>query len=92
MVLFSYKKRVPFLIPKGKDGKRMKKIKMFMGAVLCMNLLTLSGCDSVVQSAVVEEKDETDQKKEENSCRTGRGTGNLSGNNAGGFKISGPGG
>ena len=59
MVLFSYKKRVPFLIPKGKDGKRMKKIKMFMGAVLCMNLLTLSGCDHVVQSAVVEEKDQT---------------------------------
>ena len=66
MVLFSYKKRVPFLIPKGKDGKRMKKIKMFMGAVLCMNLLAVSGCDRVVQSAVVEEKDETDQKKEEN--------------------------
>ena len=35
----------------------MKKIKMFMGAVLCMNLLTLSGCDRIVQSAVVEEKD-----------------------------------
>ena len=52
-------------IPKGKDGKRMKKIKMFMGAVLCMNLLTLSGCDHVVQSAVVEEKDQTEQKKEE---------------------------
>ena len=65
MVLFSYKKRVPFLIPKGKDGKRMKKIKMFMGAVLCMNLLTLSGCDRIVQSAVVEEKDQTEQKKEE---------------------------
>ena len=44
----------------------MKKIKMFMGAVLCMNLLAVSGCDRVVQSAVVEEKDETDQKKEEN--------------------------
>ena len=56
MVLFSYKKRVPFLIPKGKDGKRMKKIKMFMGAVLCMNLLAVSGCDRVVQSAVVEER------------------------------------
>ncbi|MFR3881225.1 MAG: hypothetical protein ACLTX6_01990 [Lachnospiraceae bacterium] len=41
----------------------MKKIKMFMGAVLCMNLLTLSGCDRVVQSAVVEEKDQTEQKK-----------------------------
>ena len=65
MVLFSHKKRVPFLIQKGKDGKRMKKIKIFMGAVLCMNLLTLSGCDRVVQSAVVEEKDQTDQKKEE---------------------------
>ena len=36
-----------------------------MGAVLCMNLLTLSGCDRVVQSAVVEEKDQTEQKKEE---------------------------
>ena len=44
----------------------MKKIKMFKGAVLCMNLLVVSGCDSVVQSAVVEEKDKTDQKKEEN--------------------------
>ena len=43
----------------------MKKIKMFMGAVLCMNLLTLSGCDRIVQSAVVEEKDQTEQKKEE---------------------------
>ena len=53
-------------IPKGKDGKRMKKIKMFMGAVLCMNLLAVSGCDSVVQSAVVEEKNPTDQKREEN--------------------------
>lgn len=31
-----------------------------------MNLLAVSGCDSVVQSAVVEEKDKTDQKKEEN--------------------------
>lgn len=30
-----------------------------------MNLLTLSGCDHVVQSAVVEEKDQTEQKKEE---------------------------
>ena len=43
----------------------MKKIKMFMGAVLCMNLLTLSGCDRIVQSAVVEEKgsDRTEKKK-----------------------------
>ena len=30
-----------------------------------MNLLTLSGCDRIVQSAVVEEKDQTEQKKEE---------------------------
>ena len=36
-----------------------------MGAVLCMKLLTLSGCDRVVQSAVVEEKDQTEQKKGE---------------------------
>ena len=55
-----------FLIWIRKDGEVMKKIKMFMGAVLCMNLLVVSGCDSVVQSAVVEEKDKTDQKKEEN--------------------------
>ena len=66
MVLFSYKKRVPFLIWIRKDGKVMKKIKMLMGAFLCMNLLAVSGCDSVVQSAVVEEKDQTNQKKEEN--------------------------
>lgn len=63
MVLFSHKKRVPFLIPKGKDGKRMKKIKMFMGAVLCMNLLTLSGCDRIVQSAVVEERIRQNRKR-----------------------------
>ena len=65
MVLFSYKKRVPFLIRIRKDGKVMKKVKMLMGAVLCMNLLAVSGCDRVVQSAVVEEKDQTEQKKEE---------------------------
>ena len=75
----------------------MKKIKMFMGAVLCMNLLTLSGCDRVVQSAVVEEKDQTEQKKEEgdsseNRCRTGTGTGNIPDNDPGRSKISGPGG
>ena len=35
----------------------MKKIKMFMGAVLCMNLLTLSGCDRIVQSAVYKRQD-----------------------------------
>ena len=39
-----------------------------MGAVLCMNLLTLSGCDRVVQSAVVEEKNQTEQKKEDHIC------------------------
>ena len=44
MVLFSYKKRVPFLIRIRKDEKVMKKIKMLMGAFLCMNLLALSGC------------------------------------------------
>ena len=76
----------------------MKKIKMFMGAVLCMNLLTLSGCDRVVQSAVVEEKDQTEQKKKRkrkqfrNRCRTGRGTGNIPDNAPGRSKISEPGG
>ena len=44
----------------------MKKIKMFMGAVLCMNLLAVSGCDRAVQSAVVDEKNPTDQNREEN--------------------------
>ena len=44
MVLFSYKKRVPFLIWIRKDGKVMKKVKLLMGAFLCMNLLALSGC------------------------------------------------
>ena len=44
----------------------MKKIKIFVGALLCMNLLTISGCDKVVHSAVVEEKDKTAAKKEEN--------------------------
>ena len=47
----------------------MKKIKMFMGAVLCMNLLTLSGCDRVVQSAVVEEKDEEFNLQEEEQSK-----------------------
>ena len=77
----------------------MKKIKMFMGAVLCMNLLTLSGCDRIVQSAVVEEKDQTEQKKRrekgdssENRCRTGTGSGNIPDNDPGRSKISGPGG
>ena len=97
MVLFSYKKRVPFLIRIRKDGKVMKKVKMLMGAVLCMNLLAVSGCDSVVQSAVVEEKNPTDQKREENKetvqkTVAGRGTGNLSDNDSGRPKISGPGG
>ena len=44
----------------------MKKIKIFVGALLCMNLLTISGCDKVVHSAVVEEKDKTVVKTEEN--------------------------
>ena len=77
----------------------MKKIKMFMGAVLCMNLLTLSGCDRIVQSAVVEEKgsDRTEKRREkgdssENRCRTGTGTGNIPDNDPGRSKISGPGG
>ena len=47
----------------------MKKIKMFMGAVLCMNLLTVSGCDRVVQSAVVEEKDQQTRKRREKRKR-----------------------
>ena len=74
----------------------MKKIKMFMGAVLCMNLLTLSGCDRVVQSAVVEEKDQTEQKNEEKRKQfrkplpTGSGTGNIPDNDPGRSKISGP--
>ena len=49
-----------------KDEKKMKKIKIFVGALLCMNLLTISGCDKVVHSAVVEEKDKTVVKTEEN--------------------------
>ena len=44
----------------------MKKIKIFVGVFLCMNLFTISGCDKVVHSAVVEEKDKTAAKKEEN--------------------------
>ena len=44
----------------------MKKVKIFLGAFLCMNLFTISGCDKVVHSAVVEEKDKTAAKKEEN--------------------------
>ena len=64
---------------------------MFMGAVLCMNLLTLSGCDRVVQSAVVEEKDQKGDSSE-NRCRTGTGTGNIPDNDPGRSKISGPGG
>ena len=77
----------------------MKKIKCLMGAVLCMNLLTLSGCDRIVQSAVVEEKesDRTEKRREkgdssENRCRTGTGTGNIPDNDPGRSKISGPGG
>lgn len=44
----------------------MKKIKIFVGVFLCMNLFTISGCDKVIHSAVVEEKDKTAAKKEEN--------------------------
>ena len=44
----------------------MKKIKIFVGVFLCMNLFTISGCDKVVHSAVIEEKDKTAAKKEEN--------------------------
>ena len=43
----------------------MKKIKIFVGVFLCMNLFTISGCDKVIHSAVVEEKDKTDSKTEE---------------------------
>ncbi len=32
MVLFSYKKRVPFLIPKGKDGKKDEENKNVYGS------------------------------------------------------------
>ena len=49
-----------------KEEKEMKKIKIFVGVFLCMNLFTISGCDKVVHSAVVEEKDKTAAKKEEN--------------------------
>ena len=31
----------------------MKKVKIFLGAFLCMNFLTMSGCDKVVYSAGV---------------------------------------
>ena len=49
-----------------KEEKEMKKIKIFVGVFLCMNLFTISGCDKVIHSAVVEEKDKTAAKKEEN--------------------------
>ena len=65
MVLFSHMKRVPFFDKLRKDEKEMKKVKIFLGAFLCMNLLTMSGCDKVVYSAVVEEKDKIDSKTEE---------------------------
>ena len=42
----------------------MKKIKIFVGVFLCMNLFTISGCDKVIHSAVVEEKDKTAAKKQ----------------------------
>ena len=63
--LFSYEEGT-FFEKLRKDEKEMKKIKIFVGALLCMNLLTISGCDKVVHSAVVEEKDKTVVKTEEN--------------------------
>ena len=50
-----------------KEEKEMKKIKIFVGVFLCMNLFTISGCDKVIHSAVVEEKVKTAAKKEENN-------------------------
>ena len=63
--LFSYEEGT-FFDKLRKDEKEMKKVKIFLGAFLCMNLFTISGCDKVVHSAVVEEKDKTAAKKEEN--------------------------
>ena len=63
--LFSYEEGT-FFEKLRKDEKEMKKVKIFLGAFLCMNFLTMSGCDKVVYSAVVEEKDKTAAKKEEN--------------------------
>lgn len=62
--LFSYEEGT-FFEKLRKDEKEMKKVKIFLGAFLCMNFLTMSGCDKVVYSAVVEEKDKTDSKTEE---------------------------
>ena len=55
-----------------KEEKEMKKIKIFVGVFLCMNLFTISGCDKVIHSAVVEEKDkncckERGKQRERNS-------------------------
>lgn len=63
--LFSYEEGT-FFDKLRKDEKEMKKVKIFLGAFLCMNLFTISGCDKVVHSAVVEEKDKTVVKTEEN--------------------------
>ena len=60
--LFSYEEGT-FFEKLRKDEKEMKKVKIFLGAFLCMNFLTMSGCDKVVYSAVVEEKDKTDLKR-----------------------------
>ena len=62
--LFSYEEGT-FFDKLRKDEKEMKKVKIFLGAFLCMNLLTMSGCDKIVYSAVVEEKDKIDSKTEE---------------------------
>ena len=43
----------------------MKKIKIFVGVFLCMNLFTISGCDKVVHTAAKKEENkekETVQK------------------------------
>ena len=44
----------------------MKKIKIFVGVFFMYESFTISGCDKVIHSAVVEEKDKTAAKKEEN--------------------------
>lgn len=60
--LFSYEEGT-FFEKLRKDEKEMKKVKIFLGAFLCMNFLTMSGCDKVVYSAVVEERIRLIQKQ-----------------------------
>lgn len=71
MVLFSHKKRLPFLIPK-EGWKKDEENKNVYETVLCMNLLTLSGCDRIVQSAVIGRKgsDRTERRKKETAQKT----------------------